>query len=197
MNLKPAAENSVCFEPFFTIRPMRQDDLAQVRAIDQASFNLPWPESAYNYELNQNPLSLLWVAVHNAAAGTDQDSLPVLGMVVVWIILDEAHIATIAVHPEYRQKGIAQCLMVEALKGAIRRGAREATLEVRISNIAAQKLYQRFRFETVGERRHYYRDNNENALIMTVSGLDSNYLAWLESGDWKQKRCSELQGDAQ
>jgi ribosomal-protein-alanine N-acetyltransferase len=182
-------ENTVCCEALFTIRPMQQGDLAQVRAIDQASFTMPWPESAYNYELNQNPLSLLWVAVSNAASGADQDSLHILGMVVVWMILDEVHIATIAVHPEYRQKGIAQCLLAEALKGAIGRGAREATLEVRISNIAARKLYERFRFEIVGERRRYYRDNNEDALIMTVSGLDNNYLAWLESGDWKQKRC--------
>ena len=174
----------MCGETFFTIRPMRQDDLAQVRAIDQASFTMPWPESAYNYELNQNPLSLLWVAVHNAATGVDQESQLILGMVVVWMILDEAHIATIAVHPEYRNKGIAQCLLAEALKGALGHGAREATLEVRTSNIAALKLYKRFRFEIVGERRRYYRDNNEDALIMTVSELDNNYLAWLESGDW-------------
>ena len=180
-------------EEFFTIREMRQEDLAQVRAIDQASFTMPWPESAYKYELNENPLSLLWVAVQNTASvqNTAPEGAPlILGMVVVWMILDEAHIATIAVRADQRNKGIAQCLLAEALKGAIGREAHEATLEVRVSNIPAQKLYQRFRFEVVGERRRYYRDNNEDALIMTVKGLDSNYLAWLESGEW---RCREPQ----
>lgn len=176
-------ETTMRCEESFTIRPMWQEDLEQVRAIDLLSFSMPWPESAYNYELNENPLSMLWVAEQNNI------TVPpiILGMIVIWLILDEAHIATIAVHPDHRQKGIARCLLAEALKGAIRRGAHEATLEVRASNIPAQRLYQSFHFQVVGERRRYYRDNNEDALIMTISGLDNKTLAWLESVDWKQK----------
>jgi ribosomal-protein-alanine N-acetyltransferase len=166
--------------PALAIRPMRQEDLIQVRKIDQMSFTMPWPESAYNYELNENPLSLLWVA----EIPTPRDSPEIVGMVVVWMILDEAHIATFAVHPDHRRKGIAMYLLAEALKGSIKHGAREATLEVRKSNIAAQGLYDRFHFEVVGNRLRYYRDNNEDALIMTVSGLGEAYLTWLESGAW-------------
>src|SRR5512136_395033 len=99
--------------PSLIIRPMRQDDLAQVRKIDQISFTMPWPESAYNYELNENPLSLLWVAEMTA-----QGSSEIVGMVVIWMILDEAHIATLAVHPDHRRKGIAMYLLAEALKGS-------------------------------------------------------------------------------
>lgn len=156
---------------------MRQEDIPQVQALDRASFNMPWPDSAYNYELNENPGSLLWVAeVPTTDAGTNK----IVGMVVVWMILDEAHIATIAVHPEYRRCRVAQKLLTVALKGAIQAKAAEATLEVRASNIAAQNLYRKFHFDVVGKRVRYYRDNNEDALIMTIKGLGENYRAWLE-----------------
>jgi ribosomal-protein-alanine N-acetyltransferase len=105
-------------------------------------------------------------------------------MIVVWMILDEAHIATIAVDPAYRGRAIGQRLMADGLQAAIGKGAVEATLEVRAGNLSAQRLYQRFRFEVVGKRPRYYRDNGEDALIMTVSRLGPAYLAWLKSGGW-------------
>lgn len=165
-----------------SVRPMRLEDVEQVHAIDQVSFTLPWPKSAFLYELNENPGSFLWVAEAEEPAGQR-----VVGMVVVWMILDEAHIATIAVHPEYRQRGVGQSLLVTALKEAIRQGALQATLEVRAMNIAAQQLYRQLRFEVMGRRPHYYRDNYEDALIMTVGGLGESYLNWLESGEWRHK----------
>jgi ribosomal-protein-alanine N-acetyltransferase len=107
------------------------------------------------------------------------------------MILDEAHIATIAVHPDFRGQGTGGRLLATALAEAIRRRASLATLEVRAGNLAAQQLYHRFHFETAGIRPRYYRDNHEDALIMTVSGLDDSYLHWLESGQWEN---SELPG---
>jgi ribosomal-protein-alanine N-acetyltransferase len=101
-------------------------------------------------------------------------------MVVVWLIVDEAHIATLAVHPDYRGRRIARRLVKVALKEAILRGMNQATLEVRANNLAAQNLYRQLGFEIVGNRPRYYRDNNEDALIMTVSGLGQSYLDWLE-----------------
>jgi len=74
---------------------------------------------------------------------------------------------------------------VTALRETIHKGYRLATLEVRASNTAAQTLYRRFQFEVVGSRPRYYRDNNEDALIMTVNGLGETYLNWLDSGAWK------------
>lgn len=172
--------------PGIAIRRMTQDDLPQVKAIDQISFNMPWPDSAYHYELNENPLSLLWVAEQKTPPGAGSPpGLPrIVGMIVVWMILDEAHIATIAVHPDYRSQGIARQLLAQALITAIERGANQATLEVRAGNIAAQKLYQRFRFAVVGNRPRYYKDNHEDALIMTVSQFDKSYADWLQSGAW-------------
>lgn len=163
------------------IRPMQLDDLAQVHNIDCVSFTLPWPESAYRYELVENQSSLLRVAELEQSDG----SRLIVGIVVVWMILDEAHIATIAVHPDYRDNGIATQMMVEVMRVAVHLGALLATLEVRENNIAAQKLYHRFGFSVVGRRPRYYKDNQEDALIMTVQGLDKAYIAWLENSNWK------------
>lgn len=162
------------------IRPMRVEDLDRVQQIDRLSFSLPWPKSAYSYELLENSSSLLWVAEVEGDDGVPQ----VAGCVVVWLILDEAHIATVVVDPEYRQRGIASRLMAKMLKEVIQRGARLATLEVREHNLPAQRLYKRFRFEEVGRRPRYYHDNYEAALIMTVTGLDQDYCTWLDSGVW-------------
>jgi ribosomal-protein-alanine N-acetyltransferase len=163
------------------IRSMQATDLVQVQSIDRLSFSIPWPSSAYRYELFENELSLLWVAELNSS-----DSLRlVVGAIVVWLVLDEAHIATLSVHPDYREHGIGQALVATALAAAIRKRMVSATLEVRAGNLAAQQLYKRFRFEVVGRRFRYYRDNNEDALIMTINHLDSAYLEWLESEAWK------------
>jgi ribosomal-protein-alanine N-acetyltransferase len=165
------------------IRPMQPSDIEQVHLIDQLSFSLPWPVSAFSYELNENPLSMLWVAEVNPPG----EKRLVVGMIVVWLIVDEVHIATIAVHPDHRNQGIGQKILVTALREIILKGYRFATLEVRASNMTAQKLYRRFQFEVVGSRPRYYRDNNEDALIMTASGLGETYLNWLESGAWKDQ----------
>lgn len=162
------------------IRDMQLEDLAQVHAIDRQSFSLPWPESAYRYELLDNQSSFLKVAEVELPDG----SQTVVGVTVVWMILDEAHIATIAVHPQYRDQGIAKQLMVVVMQEAIRLNAQLATLEVREHNTAAQRLYQRFGFKVVGRRARYYIDNQEDALIMTLQGLDQGYLEWLRREDW-------------
>lgn len=163
------------------IRHMQAEDLEQVHALDKMSFSMPWPESAYRYELFENLSSLLWVAEAQNVDGKSQ----VVGMVVVWLIVDEAHIATIAVHPDYRGQGLAQELLSAGLIESIERGMHSATLEVRAHNLAAQRLYHRFRFKEAGVRPRYYRDNFEDALIMTADKLDDHYLQWLKAGAWK------------
>jgi len=97
-------------------------------------------------------------------------------VIVVWFIIDEAHIATLAVHPSYRGFGVAKCLLTTALKSALDKGMKLATLEVRANNHAAQALYRHFGFENVGQRRRYYRDNNEDAIIMTLNHLDNSII---------------------
>lgn len=169
------------------IRAMREDDLEAVQAIDRLSFSLPWPASAFRYELLENTQSFLRVAEIVQAEGSRQ----VVGAAVIWMVLDEAHIATIAVHPDYRQRGIARQLMVDILKESYRRGAELVTLEVRHNNLAAQKLYRRFHFDVVGYRPHYYQDNHEDALIMTLKELNQAYFEWLDRGGWMDNELTQ------
>ncbi len=141
------------------IRPMRLTDLETVVTLDRLSFTLPWSERSFRYELTENPAARAWVAEKEGQ---------VVGMLLLWLIVDEAHIATLAVHPEHRQQGIARRLLLQALRSAWEEGAREAFLEVRVSNLAAQHLYRQLGFEISGRRTRYYRDNNEDALLMTL-----------------------------
>ena len=158
-----------------SIRPMVGDDLERVHEIDVLSFSAPWPPSSYRFELYENPAGRLWVAEVHLPDGTTQ----VVGMIVIWLIIDEAHIATLAVHPDNRGQGIGRKLLFTALSDCVGWGARSATLEVRPSNLGAQLLYKDFGFEIVGRRPHYYIDNNEDALIMTLEDMDEEYLDWL------------------
>jgi ribosomal-protein-alanine N-acetyltransferase len=162
-----------------TIRPMRVDDLPQVQAVDEISFSTPWPKNAYRFELLENLNGYCWVA----EAGNR-----IVGLMVCWLIIDEMHIATIAVHPDCRGQGIGKQLVMTGLKALIEHGALSATLEVRAGNFAAQNLYRHFGFEQVGLRKRYYQDNGEDALLMTAEPLGAEYLAWLNSGaecSWK------------
>ena len=86
-------------------------------------------------------------------------------------MLDEAHVTTFAVDPDFRRRSIGERLLLAMLDVAIANGAREATLEVRLSNMAARKLYEKYGFRPVGLRPRYYSDDNEDALIMTTEPL--------------------------
>ena len=142
-----------------TIRPMEDADIPAVQALDRLAFTTPWPPSAYAHELHHSPHSRLWVAEVEGR---------VVGFIVLWLVIDEAHVATLAVHPDFRRQGIARRLLETLLTAAREAGARLATLEVRAGNLPAQALYRRYGFQEVGRRPKYYTDNGEDALIMTV-----------------------------
>lgn len=145
------------------IRRMTLDDLAQVIAIDKVSFSLPWPERSFRFEIADNPASRAWVAELDGK---------IVGMIVAWLLVDEAHIATIATRPEFRRQGIASRLLIHALEYMRSEGARTSVLEVRESNAAAQEMYRKFGFEESGRRPHYYKDNGEDAILMTLYKLE-------------------------
>jgi len=92
----------------------------------------------------------------------------------MWVMVDEAHITTFAVHPRWRRRGIGERLLLALLDLAIDRRAREATLEVRLSNLAARRLYEKYGFRPAGIRPRYYSDDGEDALIMTTEPLASS-----------------------
>jgi len=145
------------------IRRMTLDDLAQVVAIDQASFSLPWPERSFRFEVTENPAARAWVVELNGR---------ILGMIVAWLLVDEAHIATIATHPDVRRQGIASRLLIFALQTMQSEGAQTSVLEVRESNQGAQEMYRKLGFEEAGRRPRYYKDNDEDAILMSLEGLN-------------------------
>jgi [ribosomal protein S18]-alanine N-acetyltransferase len=100
----------------------------------------------------------------------------VVGMVVGWLLVDEMHIATIATHPDYRRQGIASKLLLHTLLKSMDEGARTSFLEVRESNLAAQEMYLKFGYEKTGRRKRYYRDNDEDAILMLLKSLSRDRL---------------------
>jgi ribosomal-protein-alanine N-acetyltransferase len=147
------------------IRRMTLEDIPAVHEIDILSFSLPWPERSFRFEVADNPVSRGWVA----EVGGE-----IAAMLVLWFIVDEAHIATIAVHPNFRRQGIGEQILLQALRAVQGEGAKRAFLEVRAGNVAAQAMYKKYGFEVAGVRRHYYKDNNEDALLMNLEKF--NYL---------------------
>jgi len=145
-----------------TIRRMEGRDIPEVLEIDRSSFTLPWTERAYRYEVEENKAARCWVA-------TLDDR--VVAILVLWIILDEAHIATVATHPHYRRQGLGSRLLTRALVSAREEGIVKALLEVRARHTTAQKLYRDLGFLEVGRRPKYYHDNDEDALLMTLDNL--------------------------
>lgn len=145
------------------IRKMILNDLEQVVAIDQASFSLPWPPRSFQFELTDNPASRSWVVEFDGK---------IVSMLVGWLIIDELHVATIATHPEFRQQGYAKKLLFHALKSARDEGVIRSFLEVRRSNEAAIKMYKGFGFVEDGVRKEYYKDNNEDAVLMSLNELN-------------------------
>ncbi|MGD8603004.1 MAG: ribosomal protein S18-alanine N-acetyltransferase [Anaerolineales bacterium] len=149
-----------------TIRPMTMDDIPVVVAIDRMSFPNPWPERSYIYELQYNPSSRLFVAEIQ-----EDDDLRVVGFIGFWFVIDEAHISTVAVHPDFRGYKLGDRLLARALSTAKQMGGCLVSLEVRESNLVAQGLYNKYGFRQVGRRKSYYRDNNEDAIIMSLDDL--------------------------
>lgn len=151
----------------YYIRKMAVEDVPAVAKLDQLAFTLPWTERSFHFEVTSNPASRCWVA--------EQAGL-IVGVVVAWLLVDEVHIATIATHPDFRRQGIAQALLAHVLKSGAQEGAVSSFLEVRASNIAAQAMYRKFGYEETGRRPRYYKDNGEDAILMTLEPLNVKHL---------------------
>ncbi len=144
------------------IEDMRLEDIAAVQLVENASFPLPWPANAFRHELTQNK---------NAHYIVAKEGEHIVGYAGLWLSLDEAHITTFAVLPEYRRRKIGERMLLAIFERAEKLGAEWLTLEVRASNLPAQRLYEKYGFRPAGIRRHYYSDNNEDAIIMWTERL--------------------------
>lgn len=185
----------------YTVRPMQLDDVPQATEIDQECFPTQWPPPPYRSDLLLNRRARYLVACkdgNHAAplgkreqrgspldhprvgarrlfykAGASPLSQLVVGIIGFWLMAGEAHITTIGVRQAYQRLGIGELLLISTIDLALTRQAEVITLEVRLSNTAAQELYQKYGFTKRGVRGGYYTDNREDAVIMTTDTLTS------------------------
>jgi len=144
-----------------TLRVMRPEDVPAVTQLEESIFPDPWSENAFREEL---------VAPGRRYVVAEEGGT-IVGYAGLLVVGDDSHVVTLAVHPDARGRGLGTRFMLRLVEEALAAGALHLTLEVRVSNHPAQSLYRRFGFETVGLRRHYYRD--EDALIMWAMDIDS------------------------
>lgn len=178
-----------------TLRYMQVSDIPEVVVIDTASFNPPWPESSYRFELHESNITHMaivekqeirpvqgWRQFFSKLRG-EKPTLQAQGVVVayggLWQIADEAHISTIATHPDYRGRKYGEIVLAGLLGTALRLNAAYVVLEVRVSNQIAQGLYRKYGFEIHGVKREYYHHNNEDAYDMRVN-LTADYAVWFQ-----------------
>jgi ribosomal-protein-alanine N-acetyltransferase len=141
-------------------RFMTMQDVGAVAELERLSFTTPWPHDAFVNELTKNPNARYVVVVHQNR---------IVAYCGMWIVLDEAHITNVAVHPLFRGKKIGLSLMMRMMNVARMFHAKSMTLEVRPSNTVARNMYTKLGFKEHGVRKRYYSDNNEDAIIMWVN----------------------------
>ena len=152
----------------FQITRMTEHDLLAVVEIEETCGLSRWGWDAYYNEIREGRGALMLVA--RRASGADLERAEaVLGFIAARFGADEVHINNVAVREEFRRRGMGGALLEGVLKEGARRGARRAILEVRAGNTAAQALYGRYGFRTVGLRRDYYAEPREDALVMSAS----------------------------
>ena len=181
---------------YYFVERMTEDDIDQVQAIERASFSTLWSANTYRHELRspstsryivaraspnpppprterQSTRRSLLASILPAIFGQQPSSrdVPIVGYGGVWLSVDEGHITTIAVAPEYRGRGIGELLLNGLIDQALDLHADVLTLEVRVSNVVAQQLYLKYGFRPVGTRLRYYTDNGEDAMIMSTDPI--------------------------
>ncbi len=141
-----------------TIREMSPGNVHEIAEIEKASYTMPWSETSFLSEVYSRH-SITRIAELNGK---------IIAYVCIKQVADEGVLMNLTVHPDYRRQGIANTLFGDAMEDLRRNGCRFLFLEVRISNLAAKKLYEKLKFKVVGTRKDYYLRPTEDALVMTL-----------------------------
>ena len=145
------------------IRPMKSEHVDDIVILEAAAYgNHHWSKESFLNEI-QNELAHYWCAFDSCEN--------LLGYAGCWQILEEAHITTVAVSPEFRRNKIGEALLKTIIDDCYKNMIKYITLEVRVSNTAAINLYEKYGFKSLGTRKGYYQDNNEDALIMWTENI--------------------------
>ncbi len=190
----------------FTIEPMRLEDVPEVSRVERRCFSNPWPTAAYRRELRnlehnyyivlrgsdaqsvqsrdrfvdeftENWRSLRSLGLLSFTRRAANAAPPIAGFAGMWQLYDEAHVTTIGIDVPFRGRGLGEALLLRLMDEAVRRGANVMTLEVRVSNEGAIRLYEKYGFSVHGVRPRYYSDNGEDAYLMWSPPLrDPDYL---------------------
>jgi ribosomal-protein-alanine N-acetyltransferase len=178
----------------YRLETMTLGDIPEVIEIERLSFSMTWPANSYKRELEQNRMARYVVARYEPGpgeppppprpkevrrpfplslfprpgerAGGEESGLAVVGYGGLWLMVDEAHVTSVAVHPQFRSQGLGELLMLSLIDVSVRLQARYVTLEVRVGNAVARALYEKLGFHQTGIRPRYYTDNNEDAVVM-------------------------------
>lgn len=195
---------------YLKLQPLTEHQLTAVVELDQKCLGGMWKIDGYRREIHSpNSDLLIWkretanqtqeqtgkFKISTIELDESEEPLPdVVGLGCSWAILEEAHITILAVHPNYQSQGLGQALLFALLVSAWERKLERATLEVRVSNQAAIKLYEKFGFQEAGRRKRYYQDTGEDALILWRSRLHNPEFEQTLT-QWYQQICSRLQVD--
>ncbi len=181
----------------YSVDTMTMNDVPRVVEIERLAYTTPWPPSAYRREIQENrmaryivvrdvwlkppatpalqeemkrpfPLSLL---LTRPSSHTSPETMNIIAFAGLWHMINEAHITTIATHPDYRGLGVGELMLSSLIGIAYTAQARFVTLEVRVSNTVAQNLYRKYGFAQTGVRRRYYSDNHEDAYVMSTQDI--------------------------
>ena len=183
----------------FSVRPLREADIPQVKAVEKQAFSTLFPPTSFRRELG-NRAARYWIVekhgetekprparppkgivrrILRSARGLSQQgtSNSIVGFLGTWYAADQAHIVSVGVADGYRRRGIGELLLIAAVEHAIARETETITLEVRKSNAAARSLYAKYGFIEQGIRKGYYSDNREDAVIMTTGSIQMERYA--------------------
>lgn len=144
----------------YLMRPARPEDLDAIMAVEESAYEAGWPRSVFERELTQewSHVDLICPSGHETP----------VAHIVYWIVHDELHLLNVAVHPSERRRGLGRAMMGRLLQVCESESLQYITLEVRVSNEAAIRLYQAHGFCRIGRRRRYYANNGEDALVMAL-----------------------------
>jgi ribosomal-protein-alanine N-acetyltransferase len=161
------------------LKTPKYEHLDPIVALDRISLGGIWTLSGYQRELDSPNSNLLILSLPN-------NPETIIGLGCFWAILEEAHITLLAIHPDYQRQGLGKLLLYKLLEAAVQRRLERATLEVRISNQSAIALYEQFGFRVAGERKNYYPQTGESALILWRGDLQTSVFQ-TQLSQWREE----------